>query len=407
MKIFISHISEEKELAFILKRHIEKDFAEFVEVFVSSDSVSIEAGMPWLDAVEEALREATLEVILCSKSSTTQPWINFEAGGGWLANAQIVPICHTDMNPSNLPAPLSFLEALVASNEDSIKKLYSVIAAKANTTEPDIDLSNLIREIESFESGQRRIFQNQSKNKNVRSYATVSVILVTIASVIALWYADEMGIVNIISEGSEKSHLELRNKNEILEDSLDTFLSFNRIVLIDSPIYFNVYKAEKPYLKTNSDDIYPIIQDIDSLNNFVAFTERVAPDWNRDDQIARMDPNLIIMHYSAFKSELAGDIAATILFRRRLKDLISKTNAYFLIYTRKQVDIKDELGNEYEGSSVTFEEEELNLLDFINVTEPPQQMDNDCEVGREYIDLECHPDQAFEFKLKIKRLLSQ
>jgi hypothetical protein len=42
--IFISHITEEREIAFALKQLIEASFLGMMEVFVSSDPTSIELG---------------------------------------------------------------------------------------------------------------------------------------------------------------------------------------------------------------------------------------------------------------------------------------------------------------------------------------------------------------------------
>ena len=63
-KIFISHISEEADLAAILKEHIAKDFLNLVDVFVSSDTESIMAGENWLNSIESALQDACIELIL-------------------------------------------------------------------------------------------------------------------------------------------------------------------------------------------------------------------------------------------------------------------------------------------------------------------------------------------------------
>jgi hypothetical protein len=68
-KLFISHISEEEELAGILKEHLLDDFIGVVDVFVSSDDRSIEAGSRWLDEVDNALKTAKAELVLCSKES--------------------------------------------------------------------------------------------------------------------------------------------------------------------------------------------------------------------------------------------------------------------------------------------------------------------------------------------------
>ena len=48
--VFISHITEEKEIAHALKQLVEKTFLNMIEVFVSSDPTSIRLGGKWLDA---------------------------------------------------------------------------------------------------------------------------------------------------------------------------------------------------------------------------------------------------------------------------------------------------------------------------------------------------------------------
>lgn len=49
--IFLSHITEEKELAKIIKDAIEDEFSGFVEVFVSSDGNTIKAGQNFLNVI--------------------------------------------------------------------------------------------------------------------------------------------------------------------------------------------------------------------------------------------------------------------------------------------------------------------------------------------------------------------
>ena len=92
-KIFISHISKETELAQVLKKHLAKDFLNFLDIFVSSDGQTIQAGGKWLDEVSHALEDAQIEIVLCSKESVLRPWVNFEAGAGWIRNIRVIPIC--------------------------------------------------------------------------------------------------------------------------------------------------------------------------------------------------------------------------------------------------------------------------------------------------------------------------
>ncbi|PWW84198.1 hypothetical protein CYK95_04780 [Clostridium perfringens] len=95
--VFISHITEEKELAYKVKELIEESFLEMMEVFVSSDGESITAGDRWLDNITNSLTSCVIELILCSSESIKRPWINFEAGAGWIRKIPVIPLCHSGM----------------------------------------------------------------------------------------------------------------------------------------------------------------------------------------------------------------------------------------------------------------------------------------------------------------------
>ncbi len=55
MKIFLSHINEESQIAQTLKEWIESTFQGNAEVFVSSDKGSLPPGKKWLDVISENL----------------------------------------------------------------------------------------------------------------------------------------------------------------------------------------------------------------------------------------------------------------------------------------------------------------------------------------------------------------
>jgi TIR domain len=69
--IFISHISEEAEVATALKDVIEQHFPGPSKVFVSSDGESIKMGRDWLDKVFSALRTCEAQIVVCSPKSVT------------------------------------------------------------------------------------------------------------------------------------------------------------------------------------------------------------------------------------------------------------------------------------------------------------------------------------------------
>jgi TIR domain len=84
---------------------------------VSSDQTSIAVGSKWLNKIDEALRSAQVELILCRQDSVRRPWVNFEAGAGWVKGIPVVPVCHTGMRPVDLPIPLNMLQDIGATDE--------------------------------------------------------------------------------------------------------------------------------------------------------------------------------------------------------------------------------------------------------------------------------------------------
>jgi TIR domain len=150
--VFISHIKEESNLATIIKSHIQKDFLGLIKVFVSSDNESLSAGSKWLNSIEDNLKMAKVELLLCSKNSIKRPWINFEAGAGWIRDIPVIPICHTDIKPVNLPIPLNMLQAIEAGSIEGLKKLYHVLAGTINAaTSPEPFFDKIVDEVKKFE----------------------------------------------------------------------------------------------------------------------------------------------------------------------------------------------------------------------------------------------------------------
>ena len=128
-RIFVSHISEEAEIAALLQEAIERDFLGLVKLFASSDIGSIVAGDDWLAAVQQAMDEAAAVIVLCSHSSVQRPWVQFELGAAWSKQLPIIPVCHSGMDAAELPMPLSRKEAVELSDPEGIERLYQAVAA--------------------------------------------------------------------------------------------------------------------------------------------------------------------------------------------------------------------------------------------------------------------------------------
>ena len=118
---------------------------------MSSDLESITAGASWLNSLEQALREASILLCLCSRASLNRPWVNFEVGAAWIKSIPIVPVCHSGLHSRELPIPFRVLQAVEASTEAGMKRVYSLVAKKLNCEVPQKDFAVLIAAIAEFE----------------------------------------------------------------------------------------------------------------------------------------------------------------------------------------------------------------------------------------------------------------
>jgi len=128
IKLFVSHISEEGDIAALLKETMEKDFFGLVEFFTSSDIGSISAGEDWLSAVQRAMNEAAAVLVLCSKASVLRPWVQFELGAAWMKQVPIIPVCHSGLMVADLQMPLSLRQGIQLGTEAGLQRLYQSVA---------------------------------------------------------------------------------------------------------------------------------------------------------------------------------------------------------------------------------------------------------------------------------------
>ncbi len=160
--IFLSHIHEEKVLATLIKQALEDEFSGFVDVFVSSDGITIPAGSNFLKRIEDGLVSCIGAVYLISPKSVKRNWINFELGAVWIHNimslkanaAEIptIPVCHSGITPSGLPSPLNNLNGIMGTQasqlEFAFRSLQSAVGGKGKLT---TDFDALAAEVITFE----------------------------------------------------------------------------------------------------------------------------------------------------------------------------------------------------------------------------------------------------------------
>lgn len=150
--VFVSHITEEGEVAKSLKSLIERKFLRSIDVFVSSHEESIGLGDEWLDSIKNSVTNCGLMVVICSPISITRPWINFEAGAGWVRGISVIPMCHSGIQPGKLPIPLNTFQAGMLGSQQDIQKLFMRLAILAHIDAPNTDAPEFFSNIHSFET---------------------------------------------------------------------------------------------------------------------------------------------------------------------------------------------------------------------------------------------------------------
>jgi hypothetical protein len=172
--IFVSHISAEAELAQTLKKHLAHDFLGSFDVFVSSDRETIRAGSKWLETLSNALQQATALIVLCSEESVRRPWVNFEAGGGWVRGIPVIPVCHSGMTPSELPVPLNMLQAVEVGDPDGLRELYEALAGTLDMLSPDANFQTISAELKTIEAKYKQAKSSVDQIENPRVLCVAS-----------------------------------------------------------------------------------------------------------------------------------------------------------------------------------------------------------------------------------------
>jgi hypothetical protein len=149
--IFISHIADEKEIAFRLQRLFLESLSPPVPVFVSSDYYSIESGDKWYEAILAGLRRAEVIVILLSKASIDRRWINFEAGIGMGQESRVIPVTWRGLTKDEIGLPLGQLQARDLHSKLDMKALLDTIAKVCHCRVDDALLPPFLNDIVALE----------------------------------------------------------------------------------------------------------------------------------------------------------------------------------------------------------------------------------------------------------------
>lgn len=147
-KVFVSHTSDEAAIASFLGDFVKKAFLGQISIFVSDNIEHLTPGKRWLEMIEEALNSSQVILLLCSPSSLTRPWINFEAGCGWIKKLKIIPICHSGLVPVKLPFPINTYQGLTLEDGNFCQNLIkSLVKAYDYDVVPSVDTETFLKEL--------------------------------------------------------------------------------------------------------------------------------------------------------------------------------------------------------------------------------------------------------------------
>lgn len=126
--LFISHATSDGEFAEAVRQEIDKVFANGINVFSTSSPGAIPVGNDWLSDIENRLNSAQAIIAIVTPVSIERPWLWFEIGATWLngrkGDCRIYPLCAQEINLSELPEPLSRLQALSLGKATDLKMLF-------------------------------------------------------------------------------------------------------------------------------------------------------------------------------------------------------------------------------------------------------------------------------------------
>ena len=129
--LFISHATSDGEFAEAVKQEIDKVFANGINVFSTSSPGAIPAGNDWLSDIEDRLNTSQAIIAIVTPVSIERPWLWFEIGATWLngrkGDCKIYPLCAQEINLSELPEPLSRLQALSLGRATDLKLLFEYL----------------------------------------------------------------------------------------------------------------------------------------------------------------------------------------------------------------------------------------------------------------------------------------
>lgn len=215
--IFISFMTQEADLAKMLKKWIEIAFDGQCEAFVSN--IGIGAGEIWQEEITTKLKECSLFLVLCSPFSITRQWVNFESGAATILDKTIIPICHSGQRSKNLPHYLALRQAMEVQHSGFVEALITKLAKNLRVSPIDsLDYNQFEKDIDQ---AIEKIVEGRGARKNPINLKYLSVSITKIDDFTIRFNADSKPLTfsKPLKETDEKKWFEkVEEMNLFLRD---------------------------------------------------------------------------------------------------------------------------------------------------------------------------------------------
>lgn len=137
--VFISHASEDKAVALLLKEFIEEAFAGSVSARASADYERLRPEGRRLEETGGAIRGCAVELVLCSPAALRGANAAFEAGAARGRGVPVMVLGLRGVDAAKLPEPLRSLRAADPLEPGGVGDIVSLVAGAAGMEAPPVD----------------------------------------------------------------------------------------------------------------------------------------------------------------------------------------------------------------------------------------------------------------------------
>lgn len=125
--IFISHASEDAEIANAIESVIRDRHGDAVNVFNTSDGKTLHPGCHWKQEITTAVKDSVLMLVILTENSNQKPWIYWESGGAFHQEINVIPLLGPELSVSELQVLFPDLQTIRLLSKEGLQGLMSRI----------------------------------------------------------------------------------------------------------------------------------------------------------------------------------------------------------------------------------------------------------------------------------------